>query len=64
MPLARQYSAHAASVSSMLFAGLGLAIVRALVEEQGGKVSAETGVGSGTTITIALTGAGILKDTS
>ena len=34
--------------------GLGLAIVRALVESHGGKVSAESKIGQGTTIRILL----------
>jgi signal transduction histidine kinase len=35
-------------------AGLGLAIVRGIVEEHGGAVVAESGVGQGTTITVTL----------
>lgn len=59
----RFYRVDPSRSSSQGESGLGLAIVRALVEAQGGKVTAESEPGCGTTITISMSSAEAGKKT-
>jgi two-component system, OmpR family, sensor kinase len=50
----RFYRGHAARSTDAAGVGLGLAIARALLERQGGRISVETGTGTGATFSVHL----------